>query len=109
MEQIIAWDPEYAFMCWGDSLDEITGNSQWQTVSAVKNDHLFLLPAADSNYLPTPLWLLFMAQSMHPDLYEDIDFIGEIKNYYSEFRDFDLTDEQAQYIYERRQPDGSPR
>lgn len=109
MEQIIEWDPEYVFVCWTNRTDGITESPEWSVVSAVKNDNVYLVPAADSAYLVSPLWILFMAQSMHPDLFEDIDFISEIQRYFSEFRDYDLTTEQATYIYNRLQPDGTPR
>ena len=109
MEQIVEWDPEYVFVCWCDTKDEIVNNEQWATVSAVKNGNVYLVPAAESSWISSPLWLLYMAQSMHPDLFEDIDYVAEIQNYYSTFYGYDLTLEEAQNIYQRLLPDGSPR
>ena len=45
----------------------------------------------------TPLMVKWMAQVVHPELF-DYDMIGEIKDYYKMFYDYDVTDEQAQGI-----------
>ena len=49
--------------------------------------------------------LLWLATITQPELFDDIDILEEIKYYYREFYEFELTDEQAQKVldgwYER--------
>ena len=40
--------------------------------------------------------MLWLATIVQPELFSDIDIIEEIKYYYREFYEFELTDEQAQ-------------
>mgnify|MGYP002509230674 CR=1 FL=1 len=46
----------------------------------------------------TTLLVLWMATFLQPELFADIDMIEEVKYYYSEFYEFELTDEQAQNV-----------
>ena len=39
----------------------------------------------------------WMAQTLHPEIF-DYDMIQEIKDYYAQFYDYEVTDEQAQGI-----------
>ena len=109
MEQILEWNPDYVFQCWQDSIDSIMNDPGWQGTNAVQNNHVILCPAAESTALCTPLFTLFVAMTLHPDLYTDIDFAAEVQNYYSTFWGFDMTYQQAQYVVQRLNPDGSAR
>ena len=50
--------------------------------------------------------LLWLATITQPELFEDINMVEEIKYYYKEFYEYELTDEQAQRVldgwYERQ-------
>ena len=39
--------------------------------------------------------ILWLAKVLHPDLFADLDLAAEVKEYYSIFYDYELTDEQA--------------
>ncbi|MBQ7815815.1 MAG: hypothetical protein IJ339_00465 [Oscillospiraceae bacterium] len=41
-----------------------------------------------------------MATLMQPELFSDIDMVEEIKYYYSEFYEYELTDDQARMVIE---------
>lgn len=82
--------------------------SLWETTSAVRNKQLHRIPAGVfflDKGTTTTLMLLWLATITQPELFADIDIIEEIKYYYKEFYEFDLTDEQAQRVldgwYER--------
>ena len=48
----------------------------------------------------TPMTLLWLAQAAYPSLFEDIDITAETKAYYSEVFGIELTDEQANRIFD---------
>ena len=47
-----------------------------------------------------------MAKTAYPEKFEDIDVISEAKTYYKDVFGIDLTDEQAQSIFEPAQSAG---
>ena len=46
----------------------------------------------------SPMMLLWMAKQNHPELFEDIDFNETMKDFYSRFYNFELTDEDIEQI-----------
>lgn len=71
-------------------------------VSADTNDLLLYVDGAGVFFLDkgttTTLLVLWMATILQPERFADIDMVEEVKYYYSEFYEFDLTDEQAQNV-----------
>ncbi len=47
----------------------------------------------------TPVTLLWMAKTVYPELFEDVDITEEAKTYYSEVFGITLTDEQVARIF----------
>ena len=47
----------------------------------------------------TPVTLLWLAKTVYPSLFEDIDITAETKKYYQEVFGITLTDEQANKIF----------
>ena len=43
--------------------------------------------------------LLWMAKQNHPQLFEDIDFNQTMKDFYKQFYNFDLTDEDIEQVF----------
>ena len=106
-EQLFSWDPDVILV---DNHGGLPGlvmesmyreNSRWSTLSAVQNKELHRIPAGVfflDKGSTTTLLVLWMATFLQPELFEDIDMIEEVKYYYSEFYEFELTDEQAQNV-----------
>ncbi len=109
MEQVYAWNPDTIFItnfttATPDDLKNNTiGNYDWSVVDAVQNDRMFKLPLGMyRSFTPgadTPVTLLWMAKCTYPELFSDIDITTEVKNYYKEVFDVDLTDEQVNQIF----------
>jgi len=106
-EQLFTWDPDIILVDnHGDSPDLVMAsmyreNSKWATLSAVQNKELHRIPAGVfflDKGSTTTLLVMWMATLIHPELFSDIDMIEEIKYYYKEFYEFELTDEQAQRV-----------
>ena len=106
-EQLFSWDPDIILV---DNHGGLPGlvmesmyreGSRWSTLSAVQNKELHRIPAGVfflDKGSTTTLLVLWMATFLQPELFSDIDMIEEVKYYYSEFYEFELTDEQAQNV-----------
>jgi iron complex transport system substrate-binding protein len=109
MEQIYMWNPELIFITNFNPAkpDDLKNNTigawDWSGVGAVKNGRVYKMPLGIyRSYTPgidTPITLLWMAKTAYPELFSDIDIIGETKKYYKDVFDIELTDEQATKIF----------
>ena len=108
-EQLYTWDPDIILVDnHGDNPELVMKsmyreNSKWATLKAVENQQLYRIPSGVfflDKGSTTTLLVMWMATFMHPELFDDIDMIEEIKYYYNEFYEFELTDEQARMVIE---------
>ena len=117
-EQLIEWDPDIILVDNHGNYPELVikdmykEDSKWATLSAVKNKQLYRIPAGVfflDKGTTTTLMLLWLSTVIQPELFSDINVIDEIKYYYKEFYEYDLTDEEAQKVidgwYERIEED----
>ena len=113
-EQLFKWDPEIILVDNHGNYPELVIKSMykegsiWESLQAVRNKQLHRIPAGVfflDKGTTTTLMMLWLATIVQPELFSDIDIIEEIKYYYREFYEFELTDEQAQKVldgwYER--------
>jgi iron complex transport system substrate-binding protein len=113
-EQLFEWDPDIILVDNHGNYPELViehmykDDSIWSSLSAVKNKQLHRIPAGVfflDKGTTTTLMMLWLATITQPELFGDIDVKEEIKYYYREFYEFELTDEQAQKVidgwYER--------
>lgn len=114
-EQLFDWDPDIILVDNHGNYPELVIKSMykegsiWETLSAVRNKQLYRIPAGVfflDKGTTTTLMLLWLATITQPELFEDINMVEEIKYYYKEFYEYELTDEQAQRVldgwYERQ-------
>ena len=116
MEQVYTWDPELVFMTNFNTYypDDLYNNTvegyDWSPVKAVQEKRIFKMPLGMyRSYTPgvdCPVTLLWMAKSTYPEKFEDIDVIAEAKAYYKEVFGIELTDDQAQSIFDPAQSAG---
>lgn len=108
-EQLYSWDPDIILVDnHGDSPELVIKsmykeNGKWSTLKAVINQELYRIPSGVfflDKGSTTTLLVMWMATLMHPELFSDIDMVEEIKYYYREFYEFELTDEQARMVIE---------
>lgn len=109
MEQIYAWNPQRILITNfnaaqpEDLYENTIGSYDWSEIDAVKNRKVNKMPLGMyRSYtcgVDTPVTLLWLAQTVYPDLFSDIDIIEETKNYYKNVFGVDLTDEQAGEIF----------
>ena len=108
LEQIVSWNPQVIIMGRVNSTDTITRNSQWADIDAVKNKKVFLNPNGvfywdgDSEGVLEMMWL---AKILHPDKFPDLDLNKEVREFYSRFYHYNLTQDQSGRILEALNPE----
>lgn len=109
MEQVYSWDPKIIFISNftkampEDLYNNTIGDNDWSSVSAVKNEQVYKMPlGAYRSFTPgadTPMTLMWLARTVYPDLFEDVDMTEEVENYYKEVYNIELTDDQVAQMY----------
>ncbi len=127
-EQLLAWNPDIIIIDHAPDLpdpstsatsntsaadavyDQIMNDPQMQSINAVKNHQVYISPqgaffwdAGEQGILQ----LQWMAQIFHPDQFKTLDMKNELKSFYTEFFDYNLTDDQANLILEHKLPPGA--
>lgn len=115
-EQLIKWDPNYIFIdhagsSGNDSAEKVISNmsdsKDYESISAIKNKNVFIVPTGvffwDSG-VQKPLMLMYIAKTLYPEKFSDIDMDKELKAFYSEFFHYKLTDNQAEKILKHQNP-----
>lgn len=114
MEQIYQWNPQHILVTNfntampEDLYQNTVGHYDWQQVDAVRTKKVTKMPMGMyRSYTPgvdTPITLLWLAKTVYPEHFKDIDMVAETKAYYKKVFDVTLTEQQANRIL---QPDQS--
>jgi iron complex transport system substrate-binding protein len=109
MEQVYEWNPDIVYITNftptqpADIYNNAVRNDDWSSVAAVQNRRVYKMPlGAYRSYTPgvdTPLTLLFMAKTMYPDVFSDVDLNAEVKSYYKDYFGIALTDDDVQSMF----------
>ncbi|MFD0896357.1 ABC transporter substrate-binding protein [Loigolactobacillus binensis] len=109
MEQIYKWNPDKILITNfntaqpKDLYNNTVGNFDWSKVKAVKDKQVYKMPLGMyRSYTPgidTPLTLLWMAKTVYPKQFKDVNIIKETKTYYKKVFKINLTDKQANKIF----------
>lgn len=110
LEQVYEWDPDVIFVSsLANQLPEdfynntANPNHDWSVVTAVKENNVHKFPVGIHRWWPPtpegPLSLYWQASLIYPELFEDLDLNQITKDYFNEYLNYDLTDEQVAQIY----------
>lgn len=110
MEQVYDWDPDIIYitnfvpyLAEDFYNNDVYESHDWSAVRAVKEGNVYKCPLGVYRWYPpssdTPLMLLWLAKTNHPELFSDIDLEKEMKEYYSKFYDIELTDSDIEKIF----------
>lgn len=111
-EQIIAANPDVIIVAQGNhaEYEKFMTDPLYADVSAVKNNRVHINPAGmfywDAFSGEMSLEILWMAKTFYPDYFKDVDLAEETKYFYKTFLDYEMTDEEVQYLYEGKGPNG---
>src|SRR6056297_346440 len=103
LEDILKWNPEVILTNEPATYDYIKVQDNFQSLDAVINDKVHLLPTGISRWghstsIETPLAMLWVLKNIYPEYSEDVDLIGYTRRFYRELFDYELTDEQINNI-----------
>jgi iron complex transport system substrate-binding protein len=102
MERVLGWNPDVLIIDSGKP-KELYADPRWKNIKAVRYRQVFKQPVgifiwdrptAESAIL-YPLWL---AKTVYPKYFRDVDTAREVKRFYSEIMSFDLSDAQAKAL-----------
>lgn len=109
MEEVYKWDPEYIFITnFSPYLPEDLYNNSidgydWSQINAVKNRRVYKFPLGMYRWYPpssdTPLALQWMAKTLHPEMFADMDMNKEVTEYFKKFYGADLTSKDLNAIF----------
>lgn len=103
LEQIVVWQPQIIIVNEDGVVDAIMQNPQWQAIEAVQQGRVWQMPVGISRWghpgsLETPLAILWTAKMLYPERFADIDMRAELKEFYHDFFDLDVSEEMADQI-----------
>ncbi len=109
MEQIYQWNPDIILVTNftpyqpEDFYHNSIEGHDWSNVQAVKDGKVYKFPLGMYRWFPpasdTPLTLQWLAKTIQPDLFADLDFDAKMKEFYKKHYSVELTDEDLTQIY----------
>jgi len=116
VEQVLQWNPDYIFLDHAGSsgnasselvISEAKASGSFNSVTAFQNDHVFATPTGaffwDSG-IQKILYLVYIAKTIHPTLFADVDLKAMLIDFYKQFYFYTLTDNQATRILNHQDP-----
>lgn len=109
MEQIYGWNPDTILITNfnqatpDDLYNNTIGSYDWSQIDAIQQRQVYKMPLGMyRSYTPgvdTPVTLYWLAKTVYPDLFEDIDVTEKTIDYYDTVFGITLTEEQAESIF----------
>ena len=110
MEQVYEWQPDVIFITNftntkpAELYANAVGSDDWSLVKAVQEQQVYKMPLGSfrtySVSADMPVTLLWVAKTIYPDLFSDIDTDAEVKDFYQRIYGVTLTDEQVAAMYD---------
>ncbi|WP_035277470.1 ABC transporter substrate-binding protein [Desulforegula conservatrix] len=103
LEQVMLYDPEVILVQEKAFFDSVFSDKRWQSVKAVKNKRVYLIPRSPFNWFDRPpsfmraLGLKWLANILYPSRYP-IDPAAETKKFYGIYLGMELKDTQTREI-----------
>ncbi|WP_321423183.1 ABC transporter substrate-binding protein [uncultured Methanobacterium sp.] len=99
MEQVLKWNPQVIITTDPTFFASVYQNSTWSSVNAVQNKKVYLSPQSPFKWFDKPtganliIGIPWTAKILYPDKFKNLDLKGEVKEFYSEFYHYDLSDD----------------
>jgi len=100
LEQVVKWDPEVIIISSNEGtfipVGDVRNNAQLGSIAAVKNHQLYPCPIGsfwwDRPSPEAPLGILWLAKTLYPEQFSDINLRAETQEFYQTFYHYALTD-----------------
>ena len=109
MEQVYKMNPDIILLSNFDTFvpDDLYNNKiagqDWSTVKAVKDKRVYKVPLGiyrwDAPGVETPLMMRWIAHTMQPEIFKDVDIKKETKEFFKDFMNMELTDAELALIF----------
>lgn len=108
IEQLLKWDPDVIIIEGDSKKSEIANTDAWKQLKAVKNNKVFISPNGVFAWArlgsESALQLPWLSKTLHPDQFKDININNETKNFYSQYFNYKLTDNELLKILNAQNP-----
>ena len=100
VEELVKKNPDVIYMVVyaSYSKDDILKDERLKGINAIKNNKVYVFPSTLEAWdYPTPssmLGILWLENNLHPDLYSKEDYIKDAKDFYKEFYDIEVSEEE---------------
>lgn len=100
VEELVKKNPDVIYMVGyaSYSKDDILKDERLKGVNAINNNKVYVFPSTLEAWdYPTPssmLGILWLENNLHPDLYSKEDYIKDAKEFYKEFYDIEVSEEE---------------
>ena len=100
VEELVKKNPDVIYMVGyaSYSKDDILKDERLKGVNAINNNKVYVFPSTLEAWdYPTPssmLGILWLENNLHPDLYSKEDYIKDAKDFYKEFYDIEVSEEE---------------
>lgn len=108
MEEVYKINPDIILLSNFDTFvpDDLYENriagQDWSSVKAVQDHRVYKVPMGiyrwDAPGVETPLMMKWMARVFHPEIFQSTDIRQDMKSFYKNFMNYDLTDEEIDSI-----------
>ena len=111
LEQVLSWNPNVILIGSATATSiqsQILTNSQWSQVSAVQNNKVIVNPMGVFDWsrysVEEALNLQWVAKTLYPNLFTNIDIQAQTKYFYQTFYGYTLSDAQVTAIINNTTP-----
>jgi iron complex transport system substrate-binding protein len=109
MEEIVSLDPDFIFVGRQYKPELVLNDTRWRDISAVRDHHVVPLPEGMFYWDGSTEGILlaeFIAKTLYPDHFGDLDMAREVRRYFKTFYGFDFTDDEMGKFLRGLTPDG---
>lgn len=105
MEQLMAWDPDVIMFAKGSIYSDVETDTSWNALTAVQNGEFYEIPTDPYNWLGRPpgpnrmVGVRWLGNLLYPEVF-DYDIEQEVKDFYSLFYRYDLSDQEVSELLE---------
>lgn len=102
IEEVLKWNPDIIVIEEGTP-EDIYSNPQWQNVKAIKEKQVYLIPEGTFRWNRRSaegavLFTEWMAITAYPENFTDVEFSDDLKDFYREIFNYELTDSDVKSI-----------
>ena len=101
LEQVILWDPDVILLSDENAYEIVTTDPSWKGIKAVKEGKVYLIPTEPFSFIDSPpsvnriIGIYWFGCLIYPEIYSEIDLKEEMKEFYSLFYGYDLSDAEV--------------